>query len=120
MPQYDALVLTLCIDGFDVHRVLMRRRFVATTRFQLNEAFPTNVKFGRTNPLWFQRRNNYDTGRYHTSCISRASHLVGFILSCRRLGAIQLHSKKGLAALDEGRPFNLSSNGKLFNQCGTG
>ena len=23
VPHYDALVLTLCIDGFDVHRVLI-------------------------------------------------------------------------------------------------
>ena len=23
MPHYDALVLTLCINGFDVHRVLV-------------------------------------------------------------------------------------------------
>ena len=23
VPHYDTLVLTLCIDGFDVHRVLM-------------------------------------------------------------------------------------------------
>ena len=23
MPHYDALVLTLCISGFDVHRVLV-------------------------------------------------------------------------------------------------
>ena len=26
VPQYDALVLTLCINGFDVHRVLVDPR----------------------------------------------------------------------------------------------
>ena len=29
-----------------------------------------------------------------------------------------MHSRLGLAKLDEGRPFNILSNGHLFNQCG--
>ena len=114
VPYYDALVLTLCINSFDVHRVLVdpgSARFVATACFRPNESFPTNVEFGWTNHLCFQRRNNHDTRRYHTSCTSRASHPPGFILSCRRPEAIQLHSWQGLTALDEGHSFNISSNG---------
>ena len=34
MPHYDALVLTLCINGFDVHRVLIDPGSVADL-FQL-------------------------------------------------------------------------------------
>ena len=118
MPHYDALLLTLYINGFDVHRVLVdpgSPRFVATARFQPDKVFPTIVEFDRTNPLRFQRHDNHNTGRYHTSCVSRVSLPSGFILSCRRPKAIQLHSRQGLAALDEGRPFNTLSNGQLFN-----
>ena len=72
------------------------------------------------NPLWFQQHHNHDNERYHTSCTSKASDSIGFILSCRRLRTIQLHSRQGLAALDKGCPFNISSNYQLFNQCGAG
>ena len=78
--------------------------------------FPPNVKFGRTNPLLFQWSDNRNFRRYHTSCASRASYIADFILNCRRLRTIQLHSKQGLTALDEGCPFDISSNGQLFNQ----
>ena len=57
--------------------------------FQPDEAFPINVEFDQTNPLWLQQRNNHDIGRYHTSRTSKVSHpTIGFILSCRRPGTI--------------------------------
>ena len=31
-----------------------------------------------------------------------------------------MHNRQGLAALDEGHPFNLSLDGQLFNQCRAG
>ena len=43
---------------------------------------------------------------------------TGFVLRHRRLGAIQCHSKPNLAALDEGRPFNISPYGQLFDKRG--
>ena len=56
VPHYDALMLTLCISSFDVHRVLVDRcgRLVAGTFLQPDEAFLINVKLSRANPLWFQ------------------------------------------------------------------
>ena len=72
------------------------------------------------NPLWFQRCNNHDTKRRQAPCASRISRLAGFVLSSRRLGALQCHSRLDLAALDEGRPFNISLDGQLFNQSGAG
>ena len=68
------------------------------------------------NPLWFQRRNNHDTRGRHAPCTSRTSHLTGFVLNCQRLGALQCHSRPNLAALDEGRPFNIPPDGQLFDQ----
>ena len=53
MPQYDALVLTLCINDFDVHRVLVDPsgagrswqcgRLVTATCLQQDEAFHINA-----------------------------------------------------------------------------
>ena len=40
---------------------------------------------------------------------------MNFILNCQRLGALQCHNGVGLAALDEGSPFDLPPNGKLFD-----
>ena len=68
-------------------------------------------------------RNNYVKVERFTCLgvtpqISKASNSVGFILNCRQSRTIQLHSRQGLAVLNEGCPFNISSNGQLFNQCG--
>ena len=124
MPHYDALVLTLYISGFDVHKILVDPGSAANllqhTRLQPDEAFLTNVKLSRASLLWFQRHNNHDTVRHHNSCTSRTSHPAGFVLSRPRPGALQLHTKPGLAELDEGRPFNVSPNSQLFDQCGAG
>ena len=55
MPHYDALVITLCINGFDVHRVSMdpgqRARSTATSSFHIDETFSWHAKFSKANPL---------------------------------------------------------------------
>ena len=51
--HYDSLVLTLFINDFDVHRVLVCGRFVAATSLQANEAFFRYAELSRANPLWF-------------------------------------------------------------------
>ena len=119
VPHYDALILTLCINSFDVHRVLVDPSST-TDLFQLPtlnqmKLSPTNAEFGLANPLWFQWHNNHNTGRYHTPYTGRVDRPTGFIISCRRLKTKQFHSRQSLAALDEGRSINISSNGQLFN-----
>ena len=47
-------------------------------------------------------------------------HPVGFVLNRRRPRVLQLHRRPDLAALDEGRPFNISLDGQLLDQCGAG
>ena len=99
-------------------RSWQRGRLAATTSLQSNEAFLRNAELSRANPLQFQWQNNHDTRRHHTPCTSRTSHLAGFVLSRRRLGAIQCHSRPNLTALDEGCPLNISPDGQLFDQRG--
>ena len=85
VPHYGALVLTLCINSFDVHKVLVDLGSVADL-LQLpafNQMKLRNAELNRVNPLWLQRRNNHDTGRHHAPCISKTSHPAGFV----RLGA---------------------------------
>ena len=85
VPHYDALVLTLCISSFEVHRELIDLSSAADLlqlpRLQQNEAFLMNVELGRTSPLWFQQCNDHDTRRHHTSCASRTSHPTCFVPS---------------------------------------
>ena len=75
---------------------------VTTTCLQPDEAFLMNAELSRANPLWFQQHNNHDTERHHAPCTSRTSHPAGFVLSLRRLGALQCHSRSDLTAHDEG------------------
>ena len=91
MPHYDALVLTLCINGFDVHKGLVDTgRTVDLLQLPAfnQRKLSSQMLIIQTNPLWFQRRNNHYTGRHHTSYTSRASNATGFILSCRPPGTI--------------------------------
>ena len=93
-------------------------RLSIATSLQSNEAFLRNAELSRANPLWFQWKNNHDTRRHQAPCTSKTGHVVGFVLSCRRLGAIQCHSRPNLIASDEGCPFNISPDGQLFDQRG--
>ena len=123
MPNYDAMVLTLCISGFDVHSVggsWQHDRLVATPKIQLDETFLRNVEFSWANALWFQQHNNHDTRRRLAPCISRSSHPVCSILSHRKFGALQGLSGLDFARLDEGCLFNISPDGQLFDQRGAG
>ena len=50
MPYYDALVLTLCINGFDLHRVLVDPRN-ATGLLQLPAIIQMKLSFGMLNSV---------------------------------------------------------------------
>ena len=51
MPHYDALVLTFCINGFDVHRVLVDPSS-ATDLLQLLAFIQMKLSFGILNLAW--------------------------------------------------------------------
>ena len=93
MCHYDALVLTLCINGFDVHRVLVDPGS-ATNLLQLLAFIQMKLSFDILN---LAGRILY-ARRCHTSRESQASHSAGFFLSRRGLGALQCHSGSDLTA----------------------
>ena len=51
MPHYDALVLTLCINGFDVHRVLVNLGS-AVGLLQLLAFIQTKISSSMLNSAW--------------------------------------------------------------------
>ena len=106
VPHYDALVLALCIRGFDVHRVLVD---------------PGNT----TNLLQLPAFNQMKLSSRMLNSIGRVlsgfnDATTGFVLIRPRPRALQLHSRPDLAALVKGRPFNISPDSQLFDQCRTG
>ena len=117
VQYYNALVLTLCINGFDVHKVLVDPGSVAvtTTDLQADKAFLRDVELSRVNPLWLQRDNYHNIMGCRTPCNSRTSHSTNSVLNCQIFAALQCHSKADLAALDESYPLNLPSNDQLFD-----
>ena len=121
MPHYDALVLTLCISGFDVHRVPIdpsSGKLIATTRLQTDKAFHKYAELSRASALGFQRSDHHDTRGRRALCKGQASHSTSLVLNFRRLRAVQCHSRPNLAALDEGYPLNIPPDGQLFEQFG--
>ena len=124
VPHYDALALTLCISGFDVHRVLVDPSSAADLlqlpAFNQMKLSSRMLNSAKANPLWFQRRNNPDIGRHHAPSTSKTSHPTSFVLNRRRLRALQCHNRPDMAALDEDCSFNISPDSQLFDQCGAG
>ena len=90
-------------------------RFTTSTNLQADEAFLRNAELSKANPLWLQRGNYYNIRGCRTPCNNRTSHLVNFVLSCLRFGALQRHSGADLVALDESYPLDLPSNVQLFD-----
>ena len=117
VPHYDALVLTLCIKGFDVHRVLIDpgNRLVAITGIRAYETLFRNAELSQADPLRFQRLDYHNTRRCRSPCEGWASDSTGSIFNCRRLRTLQHHNREGLTALDESYPFNLPPNCQLFD-----
>ena len=120
VPHYDALILTLCISGFDVHKVLVDPGSEADL-LQLPAFNQMKLSSGMLNSarqILFGFNDITTTTLGDAPYTSRTSHPAGFVLSRRRLGAIQCYSWPSLAALDEGRLFNISPDGRSFDQHG--
>ena len=102
MPYYDALVLTLYIYGFDVHKVLVDPgsmadllQLPAFEQMRANEILFRNAALSQADHLRFQRGNYHNTRRCRSLCGGGANDLAGSILNSQRLGALQRHSGAG-------------------------
>ena len=120
MPHYDALVLTLCINGFDVHRVLVDPGS-AMDFLQLPTFIQMKLSSNMLNSAGrilsgFNGATIATLG--HVTLLVKAEPITqgGFIFSRRGLGTLQCHSSLDLAALHEGYAFNVPPNGKLYNK----
>ena len=118
MPYYDALVLTLCINGFGVNRVLVDPRST-TNLLQLPAFIQMKLSSSMLNSIGqilsdFNGATTATLGG-HTPSESQANHSAGFVFSRRGLRALQCHSGSNLAALYEGYTFYVPPNGKLSN-----
>ena len=82
VPHYDAPVLTLCINGFDVHKVLVDPGS-AVDLLQIPTFKQMKLSLGVLNLV--ERIlfgfNNCNTRRCHAPCKSQASHSTSFFLS---------------------------------------
>ena len=91
VPHYNALVLTLYVNGFDVHRVLVDPGS-ATDLLRLPSFTQMKLSLGMLNSAEriLSSFNGVTTTKLGDVTLreSRASHSAGFVLSCRRLGAL--------------------------------
>ena len=119
MPHYDALVLPLYINGFDVHRVLVDPGS-ATDLLQLPAFRQMKLSLEMLNLAerilsCFNRATTVTLGDFALPVIVGPVTSTNSVLSCRRFGALQRHSGADLVALDESYPLDLPSNGQLFD-----
>ena len=111
MPHYDALVLTLCINNLDVHRVLIDPGSAADL-LQLPAFKQMKLSLGVVNSIGrilsgFNGATTVTLGDIALLVKAEASDSAGYVLNRRRLGALQRHNGASLAALDESYPLNL-------------
>ena len=119
MPHYDALVLNLCINDFDVHRVLADLGS-ATDLLQLSAFKQMKFSLGMLNSA---RRILSGFNNATTTTLGDVALPVKVgpmtqrvnILNHQRLRALQRHNGAGLAVFVESYPFNLPSNDQLFD-----
>ena len=116
MPHYDALVLTHCISGFDVHRVLVDPASESDL-LQLPAFNQMRLSFGMLNSA---ERILSDFDGVITVTLGDVtlykgwpSHSASSVLGCWRLGSLQCHNGAGLVALNESYSFDLPPNGQL-------
>ena len=116
-----ALILTLCINNFDVHRVLVDLGS-ATDLLQLLAFRQMNISFERLSLASrilskFNGATTVNDGRNCSPRQGKAGSSTGLIFSCRGLGPIQCHCWSSLVACDERCALDLPSNDQLPDQC---
>ena len=122
-PHHDALVLTLCINNFDVHRVFVNPGSTADL-LQLLAFRQMKVPLHKLSSAGiilsgFNGATTLTMGDIALARQGRAGYSASLILNCQRLGAIQCHHWSDLAARYESSTLNLPSNNQLPNQCRT-
>ena len=119
--HHGALILTLCINNFDVHSVLVDLGS-ATDLLQLLAFRHMNISFERLSSAsrilsGFNGATIVNDGRNCSPCQGKAGSSTGLIFSCRGLGPVQCHCWPRLAACDESCALDLPSNDQLPDQC---
>ena len=117
MPHYDALVLTLCINGFDVHRVLVDPGSEADL-LQLPAFKQMKLPLGVLNSakrilFGFNSATIVTLGDVALPIkVGSLTQQVLFLI-IEELGPY--NAIMGLTALDESYPFDLPLNDQLFD-----
>ena len=112
-PNYDALVLTLCINNFDVHRVLVDPGNAAKL-FHLPALTQMKVPLSHLNSVG-RVLSGFNGSTTLTVSDITLSVKAGVVFSGRRLGPIQCYRGPNLAACHESNSLNLPPNYQLSN-----
>ena len=120
-PHHDALVLTLCINNFDEHRVLVDPGSAADL-LHLPAFRQMKVPLDKLNSVGiiffgFNRAITLTMG--DIALLVKAGLVTQQVLffSCRRLGAVQCHRWSSLATRYESSTLDLPSDNQLSDQC---
>ena len=117
-PHYDALVLTVCINSFDVHRVLVDPSS-ATDLLHLPAFKQMRVPIDHLHSgqgfVRFQRSYHTVSRGHHLLYQGRSGNPASIVFRGRRLGAIQCYPGSSMAACHESSTIHVSPNNKLSN-----
>ena len=119
-PHYDALVLTICINCFDVHRVLVDPGS-ATDLLHLQAFKQMRVSIDLHHSpgrilSGFNGATTSSIGDIVFFCQGRSNSPASIVFCSRRFGALQCYFGPNLAACNESRAFYISPNDKLSDR----
>ena len=116
-PHHDALVFTLCINNFDVHRVLVEpgsaTDLLQLPAFRQMKVLLDKLSSARKILSGLNGATTLTKGDIALPVKARGCS-ASLILSCRRLGAIECHRWSGLAARYEGSALDLPSDNQFI------
>ena len=112
VPHY--MVLTLCINGFNVHRVLIdpggAADLLQLPAFEQMKLSSRMLNLARQILSSFNGATTTTLGDVTLPMKAGSVTQRGSILNHRRLGTLQFHNRASLTALNESYPFNLPPN----------